>query len=156
MTCPDCAEQVLAGARKCRFCGYTFGGVDSQVAWEGGLMDFIVRPKPRAVSVSAIIARWGIELAAGEEARDFSICRVDGVAGYALVTDTRLVLFVASGRETTPIAWVALDSITEVEAHRGLRRRLRVVWEDDAATLDRLGRADQKRLQSLLQPAARV
>jgi predicted Zn-ribbon and HTH transcriptional regulator len=22
--CPDCAEQVLAEARKCRFCGYEF------------------------------------------------------------------------------------------------------------------------------------
>jgi hypothetical protein len=30
--CPDCAEQVLAAARKCRFCGYMF---DSQPATQG-------------------------------------------------------------------------------------------------------------------------
>lgn len=28
-TCPDCAEEVRAAARKCRFCGYTFGETDT-------------------------------------------------------------------------------------------------------------------------------
>lgn len=32
-TCPDCAEEVKAAARKCRFCGYEFEAVPAASAW---------------------------------------------------------------------------------------------------------------------------
>lgn len=96
--CPDCAEQVLAAARKCRFCGYRFDrpppGAAQSLLERLGLW----RRQPPA-TFDEILADWGVAIHEGERTACFRIVSVDGRRGYLLVTDARLV-FIRDGRRT--------------------------------------------------------
>jgi hypothetical protein len=95
-TCPDCAESVLAAARKCRFCGYRFDEPPL-----GAAMSLLERlgvfQRPRTATFQEVLADWGIASAEGEETLWFRVIPVDDQRGYLLVTDRRLV-FVADHR----------------------------------------------------------
>ena len=91
--CPDCAEQVLAAARKCRYCGYRFDG--RRRAGGSLLVDVLgglVRDT-REASMEEILADWGTRLAKGETVEWFRLGDVDHQPGYLLVTSRRLVFF---------------------------------------------------------------
>lgn len=115
-------------------------------------MSFLVRPKPRATTVPATVARWGVELDDDEHPVEFVMCKSDGEAGFALVTDSRLVLFVGNRDPLSVLVDEPLSAISGVRAQRrGLTRRLLVSWQGGSVAIDGLRRADFGRLQSVLQ-----
>jgi uncharacterized protein UPF0547 len=146
--CPDCAEQVLAPARRCRFCGYRFdrGG--------GALGDLLagLRRDNREVTLATILADWGGSLESGEEARFFRLAELDGSLGYLLVTGTRLLFFAARGHSRhDQLVERPLASISYARIRGGLgRRQLEfggLGWEHIARLY---GRGDIQRLADLL------
>ena len=117
--CPDCAEQVLAAARKCRYCGYRFdrrtGGRYSPL-WDllGSL-----RKDTRDATLPDVLADWGVSLSDGEEVGFFRLVEIDGRSGYLLVTDTRLAFFGQHGRsEHEKLIEVALDAVSRTSVRR--------------------------------------
>lgn len=149
-TCPDCAETVLAAARKCRFCGYRFDGAAPEAGSENGLRALILRRPPRS-TVPAVVARWGVEVADDEQVVEFKIADIDGAVGWVLVTSARVALFHQSGHQCTLVGDVPLRALQRVDIARGgVRRALRLQWASGAATISGLNRAELARLQGLL------
>jgi hypothetical protein len=87
--CPDCAEDVRAEARRCRFCGYSFEARQSR-PWYA----FLRRPGPTP-TIGELLASWGAELAAGEEPEDLVYCRLGETSGYVALTSRRVMFFSA-------------------------------------------------------------
>ena len=97
--CPDCAEQVLAAARKCRYCGYRFdAGRREQAA--GALATLIpgLVQRRREASMPEVLADWNVPLVPGEKVMFFTVGVADDRPGYLLVTSGRVVFFAQSGR----------------------------------------------------------
>lgn len=130
--CPDCAEQVLAAARKCRYCGYRFaraaGGARPA---NGSLIDLIIRPKT-TITLPDLLADWGSELAVGEQVTHFGYCRLDSRDGFLLVTGARVAFFAGRGEERL-LEWPR-DSVRAEEAGR---RTLRLTGPGRELTLSR-------------------
>lgn len=126
--CPDCAEQVLAAARKCRFCGYRFDtGRGERRSLLGDLIPGWRRPS-RDLTLPEMLAEWGMSLEEGEETQFFRLAEVDERAGYLLVTSRRLVFFAQRSRTEHEKAFEhRLDELSEarLEGSR-LRRRIEV------------------------------
>jgi hypothetical protein len=128
--CPDCAETVLAAARKCRFCGYRFDAPALDPRVRDGLLGLIVRPRLPDVPVSSVVAEWGAELDDDEDALVFVMVDVDGVPGFALVTDRRLLSFRGRGRDCSLLLDQPLSTVRSVAFERRLaRNRLTVSWD---------------------------
>jgi hypothetical protein len=97
--CPDCAEQVLAAARRCRFCGYRFDRVEhGRAALAADLLRGL-RNDRRDATLSDVLADWGTALAPEEEVEFFRLAEIDERPGYLLVTSDRLVFFARTGRK---------------------------------------------------------
>lgn len=91
--CPDCAEQVLAAARKCRYCGYRF---DRRQSAGGSLFDGLVgalRKDTSEATFEELLADWGTSLGGSEEAKWFRLAEVDQRPGYVLLTSERFLFF---------------------------------------------------------------
>jgi len=130
--CPDCAEQVLAAARKCRYCGYRFDRAGAATRSGGGSMiDFLIRPKS-TMTLPDLLAEWGSGLAAGEQVAHFGYCRLDSEFGFLLITSARVAFFAGRG-ERRLIEWPR-DQV-RVEAGR---RSLRLTGPDREVALTRL------------------
>ena len=98
--CPDCAEQVLAAARKCRYCGYRF---DSRRRRGGSaLADLLggLHKDTSDVTFEEVLADWGTSLGEGEVVEWFRLSEVDEHLGYLLVTSERLVFYTQTSRTT--------------------------------------------------------
>jgi Uncharacterised protein family UPF0547 len=124
-TCPDCAEQVLAAARKCRFCGYRFD--DPGRGRARALLERlgIARPQ-RPATLDEVLADWGFRTEGSEHVRSFALAIADGRRGYLLVTDRRVMFAVDLRRRQETMFEYRLAALEEVElAPR--RRRLVLV-----------------------------
>ena len=146
--CPDCAEQVLAAARKCRYCGYRF---DRGGGALGDLLAGLRKDKPD-VTLATIIADWDVSLESGEQARFFRLAELDGRLGYLLVTGTRLVFFAARGDSGhDKLVERSLDGISHARIRRGLgRRQLEFGGSAWKHAVRLYGRGNMQRLADLL------
>jgi hypothetical protein len=157
--CPDCAEQVLAQARKCRYCGYRFDRRARSPLF-GDLLGNLRKDAPDA-TLPRLLADWGVGLADGEKVRFFRLVEIDGQTGYLLVTGSRLVFFAARGRsQYDQLLELPLARASTTPVHGRLRRRgLRL----SGATFDHVvrgsSRGDLQRLAKVLsayEPDSRV
>jgi hypothetical protein len=146
--CPDCAEEVLAAARKCRFCGYRF---DNRRPAPGSLLSELIPglQQTQEATLDEILADWGTALEPGESVQWFRLADVDHSPGYLLVTSRRLVFFRQTGRKRHERTLeYPLGLLSEVRmSGRPLRRRLELragvlghaVHAPGQRELDRLG-----------------
>jgi hypothetical protein len=124
--CPDCAERVLAAARKCRYCGYRFDGRQrARASLLGGLLGGL-RKDTTDATFEEVFADWGTSLAEGEAVEWFRLAEVDHHPGYLLVTSRRLMFFNQTSRTTHERAFeYPLTLLSDVRlSGRGSKRRL--------------------------------
>lgn len=161
-TCPDCAEEVLEAARKCRFCGYRFDEADppAPTAYpgaEGGLLGgLLIRRKPVTLTPRQLITAAGVPLATGEEVRFFRFARVNGLDGIMVVTDTRLFFLEIVGRRHRPRFENDLVHVLGAETSRRLGRTRLVVRcaGGEELVVSALQRNDLDELRERVQAAA--
>jgi hypothetical protein len=124
--CPDCAEQVLAAARKCRYCGYRFDG--RRRAGGSLIADLLggLRKDTTDATFEEVFADWGTSLEEGEAVHWFRLADVDHHPGYLLVTSRRLLFFNQTSRTTHERAFeYPLTLLSDVRlSGRGSKRRL--------------------------------
>lgn len=126
--CPDCAETVLQAARKCRFCGYRFdGAAEAEAGGDDGMLS-VFRRRQRSTTVPQVLANWGFELEDEERVDEFQLADIDGVAGFVLITDERLVFFRQERKRSTVVLEQRLSEVQSVELVRvWMRHKLHVV-----------------------------
>jgi hypothetical protein len=150
--CPDCAEQVLAAARKCRYCGYRFDGSRKpRLSLLSGLIPGL-RQDSRDATLPEVLADWGVSVGDTEEIVLFRLAEVDDRPGYLLVTSERLVFFGQASRgEHERALEYPLDAFTGVIVQGGrLRRRVELIGEDFRHVVQGPGSADIERLADYL------
>lgn len=128
--CPDCAEQVLAAARKCRYCGYRFdtGRGARSVGTLAALIPGLVRPTRRS-TMPELLADWNVALQPEETVRVFSLAVADGRPGYLLVTGGRVIFFAQRGRRDHEMYFAYATSAIRGATRRGPRwRRRLILW----------------------------
>jgi Uncharacterised protein family UPF0547 len=88
--CPDCAEEVLSAARKCRFCGYRFDTGRREGPSDGGVFARLTR-RPPVASLPELLADWGVSLGTSEKVISFLLVDLDGEPRFMLVSSERIV-----------------------------------------------------------------
>jgi hypothetical protein len=152
--CPDCAEQVLSAARKCRYCGYRFDG-RRRSRGESLLGDLLggLRKDTTGATFEEVLADWGTSLDEGESVQWFRLADVDHHPGYLLVTSRRLVFFNQTSRTTHERAFeYPLTLLSDVRlSGRGSKRRLELRAGTLGHAVHGPGGADLERLSDHLE-----
>ena len=156
-TCPDCAEQVLIAARKCRFCGYRFDTPTEpqSPSRAEGLLGIIFRLERAPQTMSQLLANWGIEQDVGEQEAALFCGSIGGSPGFIVVTETRFC-FVPSSRSARQrvLDEHLLRDLLRVHIRRyRVRRALFIEWRD-TRTIVEAGANELKSLQARLAPHA--
>lgn len=148
--CPDCAEHVLAAARKCRYCGYRFAAIGDERSTLAELFGF--RRSSKDGTLPDVLAAWGLGLRAAEEVAFFLLATVDDRSGYALVTNQRFVFFARTARgKHERVLEYPLAELSEVSVAGGrLRRRLELRGPDFHHLVQGAARSDLERLVDYL------
>ena len=155
--CPDCAEQVLAAARKCRYCGYRFDGRRrARGSWFDDLLG--ARHKGAAdTTFEELLADWGTGLGEGEHVEWFRLVEVDQHPGYLLLTSERIVFFSetsATTHERTSEHRLSLLSDVRLAGRPG-KRRLELWMGARGHVVEGPRSADFERLNDYLQRVIR-
>ncbi len=151
--CPDCAEMVLAAARKCRYCGYEFRPAASAQP-NLGLFAFQMRRSAPRLTMTETLEQLGVKLDKGERLDGLWLGRAYGTDGYVILTDARL-FFVAGlprARGNPPPRQHSLDELAGAEvAARHWKSQLVLHWHDSPDTrIDGLGPKRLRELHSAL------
>jgi hypothetical protein len=151
--CPDCAEMVLAAARKCRYCGYEFRPATSAPSTPG-LFSFLMRRSAPPLTMTETLEQLGIELDPGERLDGLWLGRAYGSDGYVVLTDARL--FFAAGLRRAPAnpppRQHSLDELAGAEvATRHWKSGLVLRWHDSPdMNIDGLAPKHLRQLHSAL------
>jgi hypothetical protein len=117
------------------------------------LLGFLRRSSTQ-LSISEVLAQLGIDLAEGERPAGMWIGRVDGVDGYVVVTDMRLLVVEGARRPTRsfPAPEYPLSGLVRAEIVRHHREtRLVVEWRHaDSTVISKLSAKDLARVYSTL------
>jgi predicted RNA-binding Zn-ribbon protein involved in translation (DUF1610 family) len=147
--CPDCAEEVLAAARKCRFCGFRFDAAPPRRA--NTLTDLVRKPKP-SLTVSEQIGNWGIALTPGEQVETLDLCEIGGEPGFVIRTDRRLLFVPSPNPSGRPYDAFWFGEMTGVAVRHRRLRMSELVLKMPAGTVvvQHLGPGQLKRLGAAL------
>ena len=147
--CPDCAEEVPALARVCRYCGYRFDAVGEPASLLGDLIRRGLGRRTRGLNLPAMLSAWSFHLAEGEEVACFSIAEVDDRAGYLLVTSERLAFFArgSRGAHCKVLEHRLAELVSATTRGRGSRRTLEL---DGGSFRHRVDRPVTVRIDELL------
>jgi hypothetical protein len=150
--CPDCAEQVLVPARKCRYCGYRFDG--GRRDRSSLFADLFSRRRSRTQfgTLPEILADWGFNLRDGEGVGFFRLVTLDDRPGYLLVSAQRFVFFERGSRQDYQkvLEFPLSDLVTVQTAHRVLRWQLELHGRDFRHVLDGLQATELEQVASYL------
>ncbi|MGH2851780.1 MAG: zinc ribbon domain-containing protein [Solirubrobacteraceae bacterium] len=101
--CPDCAEDVRAEARRCRFCGYSFERRSAL-----SLFDLVRSPRREPIEPHELLESWGAELEEGEQIVLFGFRRLGSDDGFLVLTERR-ILFYQPRRKRLLLDWPLAD-----------------------------------------------
>jgi hypothetical protein len=149
--CPDCAEQVLEAARKCRYCGFRF---DSRRDDHGSRLSGL-RPTRFAgannPTLTEVLADWGLTPRDGEHVAYFHVAALDGRPGYLLVSSERLVFFEQAPRRESKLAVeFPLSEFSARVRRRMLNRRLELCGRGFRHVVDDLRGKELARIASYI------
>jgi hypothetical protein len=149
--CPDCAERVLAAARKCRYCGYRFDGGRSARSLQLSDLLFTRSVRASTPTLSQVLTEWGINLSESEHVAYFRLAALDGRPGYLLVTAERLVFFEYTWRrDHHMIVEHSLSGLTAHVKRRLLSRRLELRGRDFRHVVGELRGSDLGRIAAYI------